>query len=274
MTCHTKGSFVPAVGKSHIPIIAFGILLVVLLLSSPASAHPPSAMSFSYNPAVQELTVTITHGVRDANTHYIKEMGIVKNGVPFLTQTYTSQPSPAVFAYTYFLPGTAGDRIEVTATCNLYGSLTDTYILYSGPATAGSSGRLPVLWPFHMGLLSIGVVCMAVGVFFARSRNNRKGWYRAHSSLEKIGIVLIAAGITVGVYMVALSGGPHLRVTHGMIGTAGVILAGMGFSLGIGRKYIQKRKLLARAIHTRSGYITLGIMLVAAVTGILLLGLI
>jgi hypothetical protein len=230
-------------------------------------------MSFSYNRTAQELTVTITHGVRDVRTHYIKEISISKNGVPLLMQTYTTQPSPVLFSYTYHISGNDGDKLEVTATCNLYGALTASHILSGETKYTESNTAIPPLWPYHMGLLSAGFVCMAAGVVFARARDMKKGWFRAHSTLEKVGIGLIASGILVGIVMVVLSGGPHLRVPHAYVGAAAIALAGMGFSLGIGRKYIHKRKLLARKIHIRGGYLTLVIMLIAAGSGILLLGL-
>ncbi|MDD1679761.1 MAG: hypothetical protein LUO93_11340 [Methanomicrobiales archaeon] len=254
--------------------LVLGAILSILFVCQPVFAHPPSALSFSYNQTDQELTVTITHGVRDKSTHYIREVTIRKNGVPLFNQTYTSQPTATVFSYSYPLSTQDGDRVEVTATCNLYGSLSDTYVPSSGLTTTGQVTGPPTLWPYHMSLLSIGFVCMILGVIFARSRNVRTGWFKMHSSLEKVGFALIVAGIVLGAYMVAVSGGPHFRVTHGIIGATGAGLAGVGFSLGIGRNYIHKRKVLARAVHTRTGYVTIAVMTGAIATGILLLVLV
>lgn len=87
-----------------------------------AQAHSPSDVSLSYNSQTSELSVSITHSVSDPSTHYVESVEISLNSQNFHTFSYTSQPDANQFTYTYEINLTAGDVVEVTATCNLGGS--------------------------------------------------------------------------------------------------------------------------------------------------------
>ncbi|MDD1679396.1 MAG: hypothetical protein LUO93_09485 [Methanomicrobiales archaeon] len=261
----------PGTGSGKV-IPAIGVILAISLLFAPVSAHPPSNIVLSYNQSSQQLEVTITHVVRDTSTHFINSVNITRNGSPLLSESYTSQPSTATFTYYYPVPGKAGDTFEVTAACNLYGSLSETIILKEGTATS-IKGGLPVLWPFHMAILVFGVICLGIAVFFARSRSVRKGWFQVHFLLTNLGVASLVTGIGMGVVMVALSGGPHLRVSHAVVGVTGLSLALTGLVLGYEKKHTQKYKLLIRNLHRGIGWVMLLIMTAAIASGIFLLGL-
>jgi hypothetical protein len=110
---------------------AFGIIILTAIamgLSSgfpaPANATPPSDIQLAYNMSDQTLTATITHASFMPGIHYIKTVEIKKNGQTISTNTYKNQPDKKVFTYYYKIPAIAGDELEVTASCSMYGSKT------------------------------------------------------------------------------------------------------------------------------------------------------
>jgi len=103
------------------------ILLVIgtfLVISNTVCANAPSGMTVSYNLETQDIRVTITHPISDPTTHYIYKVELKKNGLIYNTSTYTSQPDPNSFTYTYQVNATIGDTIDVTASCIQGGSKT------------------------------------------------------------------------------------------------------------------------------------------------------
>lgn len=108
-----------------IPMCAW-LLAACLFLSPYAYADPPQDVVLSYNIQAQTLTVTITHPSSFTGLHYIKQVKIMKNNEWTEKNDYKSQASKTTFVYTYGVPATANDLLEVTATCNLLGKKTAT----------------------------------------------------------------------------------------------------------------------------------------------------
>lgn len=112
------------------------LCVLFLLLSIPlyvfpstVCAHSPSTQTVSYNLETQELHVTLAHQVNDPTTHYISTVEIKKNGVMYNTSSYTNQPDPSNFIYTFLINATFGDIFEVTSSCNLGGTKTTQYTI-------------------------------------------------------------------------------------------------------------------------------------------------
>ena len=116
--------------------LVFGALLLVLTIFcfSPriSYANAPQDVKLEYNASTQNLAVTITHNSSSSGFHYIKYVEIKKNSVILSTEKYDSQ-SAGTFTYNYKVPALAGDKLEVTATCNFFGSKTATITV--SPAT-------------------------------------------------------------------------------------------------------------------------------------------
>jgi desulfoferrodoxin (superoxide reductase-like protein) len=113
-------------GKRLIAAAVFFLCAVLLGAGFPfpAAAHSPKDVVVTYDQAKKTLEVKITHGSKDAASHYIKKVEIKQNGKSVGVTEYKSQPSPETFSYTYPLEAAAGDIIEVTGTCNIFGSKT------------------------------------------------------------------------------------------------------------------------------------------------------
>ncbi|HWQ67288.1 MAG TPA: hypothetical protein VN372_10495 [Methanospirillum sp.] len=97
--------------------------LVVLLLVSTVSAHPPSDLNLVYNQTSGNLTATFTHQVPDPTTHYLKNVKISLDGNETVNLEYTSQPTADIFEYTYQLNATPKTVIDVIGQCNIVGSI-------------------------------------------------------------------------------------------------------------------------------------------------------
>ena len=115
------------IGKTGKRLLMFLIVLLgtFLLISSNTIAHAPSSMELEYNFYTQKLNVTISHAVAEPDAHYVESVEILKNDVEFLTTDYANQPSSSTFTYTYDVAAVDGDDLEVTAICNIAGSITE-----------------------------------------------------------------------------------------------------------------------------------------------------
>lgn len=102
-------------------------------------ANAPSGLTVSYNLQTQDLQVTIAHPVNNPTIHYIYQVELQKNGIIHNTSTYTSQPDPNSFTYTYRVNATTGDTIDVTASCIQGGSKTTQYTVSTNNAEKNTS---------------------------------------------------------------------------------------------------------------------------------------
>jgi hypothetical protein len=232
------------------------VILVLLLVVAPASAHPPSDMVLSYQPG--DLAVTVTHNVANTSAHYVYRVTILINGAPAGTFTYTSQPSNNTFSYMYRVPAAQGDVIGVTAECNIAGSITRTLVVGEGQEQEGASTPL---WPYHALIQTVGFVLLIAAVLLVQFGKKIPGWYRWHKRLAHTGSVLIVVGLAVAYYMVELSGGPHIRVGHAVIGIVTIALLALTISFGYAKEKVRPPKLYLRTIHIALGIITILVLI-------------
>jgi hypothetical protein len=249
--------------KLHLVIL---LLLISALLISTAAAHPPSALNLTYNVTTNELSATIAHAVRDPADHYIDPVEIRSGDALIISANYTSQPTNGTFTYVYTVPARSGELLEVNAVCNKGGALAET-ILVPATGTAAARSGLPLVLLLHMGLMTVGFICIAASAYIVRFRRERTAFYRMHTLFSKIGFAFIVAGLGVAVYMVGASGGPHFRTIHGIIGGGFALALIVMLTMGIGWAYVKSNKTLLRTIHIALGYITLGLMVANLVLG-------
>jgi hypothetical protein len=115
---------------------------VVCLLTVPASAHAPTAMNISFDPATAKIYVTITHPVDDPATHYLSRVQVKLNGDVISDPDYKSQPAKDTFTLTYDVNAHSGDEVWVTATCVRGGVLEKTYNVPE-PVRVVTSAQVP-----------------------------------------------------------------------------------------------------------------------------------
>jgi hypothetical protein len=100
------------------------VFAVCFMYPQASLANAPQDVKLVYDSQSQMLTVTITHKSAFPNYHYIKTVEIKKNGKIQSTNNYKNQPDQDTFTYSYKVPAAAGDALDVTASCSLFGSKT------------------------------------------------------------------------------------------------------------------------------------------------------
>ena len=109
----------------------FGICMILAAFAAfftfypaTAGAHGPKEVKLAYDVVSKTLQATITHTNFSAS-HYLEKMRLKKNGEVVTLQEYSSQPTET-FTYSYKVEAVAGDVIELKASCNRFGSRTES----------------------------------------------------------------------------------------------------------------------------------------------------
>jgi desulfoferrodoxin (superoxide reductase-like protein) len=99
------------------------MLVMTVLLPSQVIAHPPQNMILDFDFESQVLSVTITHNSPAPSVHYVNSIEIKRNDEVILTESYDSQPTTTEYTYTFAIEASSGDVLDVTAICNIQGSI-------------------------------------------------------------------------------------------------------------------------------------------------------
>ena len=110
--------------KYQVFICSLILVAVCFMYPQTSFANPPKDVQVSYDSTSQILTVAITHKSPFPSFHYIKSVEVKNNGNIVSSNKYKNQPDQATFTYSYKVPANAGETLEVTASCSLYGSKT------------------------------------------------------------------------------------------------------------------------------------------------------
>ncbi|MGA1848792.1 MAG: hypothetical protein ACMUHB_05565 [Thermoplasmatota archaeon] len=114
------------------------------------SAHAPESMVLSYDYNSRNLTVTITHTTPLPDQHYIESVEVFRNEISIIQETYTSQPELRTFSLYFDVIAEDGDVLNVTAVCNVFGSLTEE-IDVEGPKARMDLSVSPAITLIEMG---------------------------------------------------------------------------------------------------------------------------
>lgn len=246
-------------------ILCLAFLVTVL----PVLAHPPSDIVLDYDADSQTLRVTLSHRVSDPATHYVNLIHVSLNGT-VATYEYESQPTDSQFTYEFLLPARPGDTVEVTADCNLGGSISGSLII-GGPLTVTA---VPEFWPFHAALMVSGLVLALVAANSAMNKTPKTSWLRVHKAVGALGVILVVVGLLLASYMVSARGGPHFRVYHAYLGIVTLLLAILTPVVGMVSLKRRPPSPGIRGMHIWFSRVTLVLLIVTAASGILSAGLI
>ncbi|HEC76608.1 MAG TPA: hypothetical protein ENI33_05070 [Thermoplasmatales archaeon] len=109
------------------------LILISVFVNINVYAHPPENMKLKYDFLNQTLYVRIEHRVSNPLNHYIETV-IVEVKEQEYVFNYDSQPTTSIFTYNYTISADCGDLINVTAYCNIEGSIKRTIIAcYNAP---------------------------------------------------------------------------------------------------------------------------------------------
>jgi hypothetical protein len=129
------------------------------------------------------------------------------------------------------------------------------------------------VWPIHAILMGSAVLSLLMAAWAVTLGRHRKGSFRIHKTAAVTAFVLLAAGFAVAAGMVQASGGPHLRVLHGIFGAVTIVL---GFLTGAGGLITTKartnRKQL-RTVHLWVGRVAIVLFLLTVLAGLRQVGI-
>jgi desulfoferrodoxin (superoxide reductase-like protein) len=97
-------------------------IFLTVLVALPLFAHPPKGLEMTYDYESNILSVEIAHSVNDAAKHFIKKVVVELNGKKIIEQTFKRQVDGETQQVMYkVIDGIEGDKITVTAYCNISG---------------------------------------------------------------------------------------------------------------------------------------------------------
>jgi hypothetical protein len=254
-----------------VALTALTCLFLLATVAGPAAATPPSAVDLSFDKTAGVLTVSITHDSENTATHYIYKVEIKKNGAAYNTSLYTSQPDAHRFTYTYNVVAGDGDKIEVTASCVLFGFLTTKLDVATGK-TVSSGGSAYSLWPYHAALMATGVALSVVSISSVYMKK-KPWWFRGHNIMGALGGGFLVAGMLLAAYFISASGGTQFRVPHAWVGLAAILLVLALLAVGLVYIYKVKLKRTVRAPHIWIGRAAIILLPLNIVLGLVLVGL-
>ena len=98
------------------------IIMSILMISTQVGATSPRYMKLTYQQ--DTLKVIVLHFSPFRTLHYVYKIDVEKNGQPYISELYSSQPRFFFNTYQYNVTAISGDQLTVTANCNLFGKLT------------------------------------------------------------------------------------------------------------------------------------------------------
>ena len=105
------------------------LLILMLLVFMPmiAFTNPPKKVVLSYDKESGNLAVSAIHSVKDVNDHFIITVEVKVNGENVISLDYKSQSSQESQDVKIEMPDLKpGDIAEVKATCNKFGSKSES----------------------------------------------------------------------------------------------------------------------------------------------------
>lgn len=94
----------------------------LLIMSTPAFAHPPSSIKIQFDPETKTLTAVVKHRVSNPKSHYIKKIDIGLNGKEIKGLPFKEQETSIGQTFSFVIPeAKTGDTLSVEAYCNLSG---------------------------------------------------------------------------------------------------------------------------------------------------------
>jgi hypothetical protein len=103
------------------------------------------------------------------------------------------------------------------------------------------------VWPVHAILMGSSVLSLLTAAWAVTLGRHRKGSFHNHKAAAVTAFVLLVAGLVVAIGMVQASGGPHLRVPHGIFGAITIVV---GFLTGAGGLITTKARSHRKQLRT------------------------
>jgi desulfoferrodoxin (superoxide reductase-like protein) len=114
-------------------------IVALVLFVVPLVAHSPKSPELEYDVETGVLSVSITHSVNDASKHYVNKVVVELNGKKIIEQKFRSQTDEEEQQVVYsIIDAKEGDKISVTAFCNISGKKNGELTVSAPEGTEGS----------------------------------------------------------------------------------------------------------------------------------------
>lgn len=134
-------------------------------------------------------------------------------------------------------------------------------IVASAKDTGSPHHLLPSPWPYHVLLVTTGVVVMLGGMLTARYMKKKSWWLKTHKSLAISGALLTISGFIVAAYMVSTYMGTYLVMEpHAYLGIAALALVVFAPIMGFMQFRIKDKRM--HIIHRWSGRLAIAMVLI------------
>ena len=139
-------------------------------------------------------------------------------------------------------------------------------IVASAKDTGSPHHLLPSPWPYHVLLVTTGVVVMLGGMLTARYMKKKSWWLKTHKSLAISGALLTISGFIVAAYMVSTYMGAYLVMEpHAYLGITALALVVFAPIMGFMQFRIKDKRM--RIIHRWSGRLAIVMVLTNIAAG-------
>lgn len=129
------------------------------------------------------------------------------------------------------------------------------------------------MWPVHAVFMGFAVVSLLVAIWAVTLGKRHRGSFHIHKIAATAAFALLAAGLIVAAGIVQASGGPHLRVPHGVFGAVTIAL---GFLTGTGGIVTTKMRSLRkrlRPFHVWTGWAAFVMVMLTILAGLRQVGI-
>ena len=163
-------------------------------------------------------------------------------------------------------PVGSGLSMRMLAGVIVFLALQAIVVVASAQVTGSPHRLLPSPWPYHVLLVTTGVVVMLVGMLTARYMKKKSWWLKAHKSLAISGALLTISGFIVAAYMVSTYMGTYLVMEpHAYLGIAALALVVIAPIMGFMQFRIKDKRM--HIIHRWSGRLAIVMVLTNIASG-------
>jgi hypothetical protein len=245
--------------------------------SAPAGGEGEAVDSFSTGPTGPHPADTLQNGRQSLEAAAVRETGgvtVMEFRRPLAADDAADRPVAAGDRFIWAF----GDNDDI----NSHHAAAGAGVLSSAAGAAGagqSAGRAPridrLLFVFPHALpLVLSFLFMTTGMLIARYGKKNRSWLAIHRPMGIIAGLLGLVGLVLGIRMVALDGGAHLRVLHAWVGAATLVAVAAAPLLGQGMFWAKKGKAEIRKAHRLIGRAAILLMALTIVLGLLQAGII
>ena len=163
-------------------------------------------------------------------------------------------------------PNRASFSIWMAVAAAAFLALQAIVVVASAHETGSAHQHLPPPWPYHVLLVTTGVVVMLGGMLTARYMKKKSWWLKAHKSLAISGALLTISGFIVAAYMVSTYMGTYLVMEpHAYLGIAALALVVIAPIMGFMQFRIKDKRM--HIIHRWSGRLAIVMVLTNIASG-------